>query len=172
MNFKKLAKNSIIIFLLCCLCHFGYSAFPNFISSIFFPVNESIFEHLKMLFTAEILFSIGCFLFIKDKNQYLRMLLRGYLSIFILLLLYLPIYYLFGEIMILTLIILLITIFITEYILCFLSNKKHHPYLNMASIFLIIITYVIFAYLTYYPIKENLFLDKENNKYGIDILNK
>lgn len=125
-----------------------------------------------MLFTAEVIFSLGSFLFVKDKNKYIRILLRGYLSIFILLLLYLPIYYLFGEIMIVTLLILFITIFGTEYILEYLSTKKHHSYLNIVSVFLIIITYIIFGYLTYHPIKENLFLDKENNKYGIDILNK
>ncbi len=167
MNLKNLIKSSVIIFALCSLCHFGYSTFPSFISSIFFPVNESIFEHLKMLFTAEVIFSLGSFLFIKDNNKYIRMLLRGYLSIFILLLLYLPIYYLFGEIMIVTFLILFITIFATEYILGYLSTKKHHPYLNIASVFFIIITYILFSYLTYHPIKENLFLDKESNKYGI-----
>lgn len=172
MKFKNLLVRSIFIFILCSLCHFTYSTFPNFFTSIFAPVNESIFEHLKMLFTAEILFSIIIMVKEKDNNKYLRALLRGYISIFILLLLYLPIYYFLGEIMILTFIILFVTIFLTEYILTFLGKKKHHPYLNIASVFLIIITYMLFTFLTYHPIKEKLFWDSENKKYGIDILNK
>lgn len=173
MNLKKLLFSSILIFIISSLCHFLYSTFPCFLTSIFAPVNESIFEHLKMLFTAEMIFSIGTFLKEKeDRNKYLRMLLRGYLSIFILLLLYLPIYSFFGEHMIITLIILWITVLLTEYILTFLSKKKSHPYLNIASIFIIILTYVLFTYLTYHPIKEALFFDTKNQKYGIDILNK
>lgn len=173
MKFKNLLFRSIIIFLISTLCHFLYSTFPCFLTSIFAPVNESIFEHLKMLFTAEILFSLGSFYFEKkDKNKYLRMLLRGYLSLFILLLIYLPSYMLLGENMILTLVILFITIFLTEYILTFLSKKKHHPILNIVSVILIVLTYIIFTYLTYHPIKEQLFFDTKNKKYGIDILNE
>jgi len=171
MKIKKLLLATILVFVLCFLCHFGYSTFPCFITSIFFPVNESIFEHLKMLFTAEIIFSLLSLFYVKeDKNPFLRMLLRGYLSIFILLLLYLPIYYFLGEVMILTFIILFITIFLTEYILTFLSKKKSYHFLNMASIFMVIITFGIFTFLTYHPIKEELFFDPENKKYGIDIL--
>ncbi len=118
MKFKKLVLSTIIIFLLCSLCHFGYTIFPSFITSIFFPVNESIFEHLKMLFTAEVLFSIFTFSK-KDYSFFLLMFLRGCLSVFILLMLYLPIYYLLGEVMLVTFLILFITILLTEYILTF-----------------------------------------------------
>ena len=173
MNIKKLLLESIFIFILCALCHFGYTIFPNFLTSIFFPVNESIFEHLKMLFTAEIIFSIGKIIFEKkDKNKYLRMLLRGILSVFILLLLYLPLYYFLGEIMILTFLILFTTIFLTEYILSFLSSKKSHPYLNIASIVGVVFIFIILGYLTYHPIKEKLFFDEQHKKYGIDIIEK
>lgn len=173
MNMKKLLLESIIIFILCSFCHFGYTIFPNFVTSIFFPVNESIFEHLKMLFTAEVIFSIGkIILDKKDKNKYLRMFLRGILSVFILLLLYLPIYYFLGEIMLLTFLILFTTIFLTEYILSFLSSKKSHLSLNIASIAGTILLFIILGYLTYHPIKEKLFFDEQHKKYGIDIIEK
>ena len=35
--------------------HFLYKMFPNFITSIFLPVNESIWEHMKILFGSIIL---------------------------------------------------------------------------------------------------------------------
>lgn len=171
MKFKKLVLSTIIIFLLCSLCHFGYTIFPSFITSIFFPVNESIFEHLKMLFTAEVLFSIFTFSK-KDYSFFLRMLLRGCLSVFILLMLYLPIYYLLGEVMLVTFLILFITILLTEYILTFLPKKKHHCYWNVASVFLLIGIYILFTYFVYHPIFEKLFFDEENKKYGIDILDE
>lgn len=173
MNIKKLLLSSILIFILCALCHFGYTIFPSFITSIFFPVNESIFEHLKMLFTAEVIFSASQIILEKeDKNKYLRMFLRGILSVFILLLLYLPIYYFLGEIMILTFLILLTTIFLTEHILSFLSFKKGHYLLNIASMIGVILIFLILGYLTYHPIKEKLFFDEQHKKYGIDIIAK
>ncbi len=169
-DFKSLLFSSIIIFILCSLFHFGYRLLPSFFTSIFFPVNESIFEHLKMLATAEVIFSLLVMIRGKQKNSFLKMFLRIILSIFLLLLLYLPIYTIFGEVMIYTFIALFISIFLTEYILTFL--KKKHPILNVVSAFLIIIIYLFFLYLTYHPIHEMLFYDNKNHKYGIDILDK
>ena len=48
-----LKRNQIIsvltIILLSTLFHGIYEKFPNFLTSIFFPVNESIWEHNKMI---------------------------------------------------------------------------------------------------------------------------
>ena len=43
---------------------------------------------------------------------------------------------------------------------------------NIICLILLIINFIIFAILTYYPLKIDLFLDTQSNKYGIDILNK
>ena len=40
--------------------------------------------------------------------------------------------------------------------------------LNIISLILIIISYIIFAYLTYNPIKTELFFDTQEEKYGIN----
>ena len=109
---KKIIINSIIIFLICSLFHFGY----DFITSLFFPVNESIWEHLKMIFTSTIVFSFISNLFYHDKNILFKTYIRTMATIIILLILYLPTYYLLGEVMILTLIILFISIFLSEVI--------------------------------------------------------
>ena len=47
---KKIIINSSIIFAMCFIFHFAYQVLPNFITSIISPVNESIYEHFKMLF--------------------------------------------------------------------------------------------------------------------------
>ena len=92
----------------------------------------------------------------------------GVTYVVVLLILFLPIYYIFGENIVLTLIILFISIFITEIIMSKISNKKLIKYLNFISIFLIIISYFIFGYLTYNTPKLDLFRDPTNNTYGLN----
>ena len=163
---KKILINTISIFIISTILHFIYNIFPNFITSIFTPVNESIFEHLKLIFTSTFLYTIISNIFTKEKNIFLISLLKGILTIIILLIIYLPIRYLFGEVLIVTLIILFISILLSEIII---NNtiKKEYKILNIISIFLIIINYIIFTHFTYNPIKTFLFYDTETKSYGI-----
>ena len=51
MSLKKLKILGVIMaFLLCFPLHFLYDKIPSFITSIISPVNESIWEHMKILF--------------------------------------------------------------------------------------------------------------------------
>ena len=59
---------TIIIFILSFPIHFIYNIFPNFITSIFFPLNESIFEHMKIIYTSILISSIIEYLIYKYKN--------------------------------------------------------------------------------------------------------
>ena len=124
-----------------------------------------------MIFSAIIVYTFISNIFLKEKNIFTKTYLRSILTILILLILYIPINYIFGENLILTLIILFISILLSEIITHTLltnNNKK----LNIICAILLIINFIIFALFTYFPPKFNLFLDKKNNKYGIDILNK
>ena len=59
------------IFIMMCLSflsHFMYEWCDNFLFSIFFPVNESLFEHLKLMFTTQILISLIIYLILKLRN--------------------------------------------------------------------------------------------------------
>ena len=58
----------IILFLLSFPIHFLYTWFTNIITSFFAPVNESIFEHMKMIYTTYLLFSLIEYIYIKFKN--------------------------------------------------------------------------------------------------------
>lgn len=174
MNLKKIKIISTIgIFILCFLTHFIYNLFPNYIFAIFFPVNESIWEHMKMLYTTILLYGIIEYLLIikfniKTNNYLLNLFVVAIISIPLYLLIFLPIYYKFGENMFITLTILFIVIVIVNYLSYYLLKIKKINYSNIIAIVLIIITYIVFGYLTYNPIKNDLFFDTEEEKYGID----
>ena len=62
--------------------------------------------------------------------------------------------------------------FITYIICCCISyyilKFKEIKYQNIISIIFIIIIYIIFGYLTYNPLKNDMFFDTEEAKYGIN----
>lgn len=148
---KKIITNSLNIFLLCFILHFLYHILKIPVLRIFLPTKESIFEHIKLLFTANILFS----LLKKDTSKYLKALIRGILSNIILLVIYTPIFLKMGEILPLTLFILLISILISEF---FTSKIKKYPKkVEYYSIFIILTIYYILLYLTDYPPNNLIF---------------
>lgn len=168
--FKKVLLNSIIIFVLSTLIHFLYDSLPFFITSIFAPVNESIFEHMKLIFSSYMLFLLIQILFKKSKknNHISSFVISALINIFIFLIIYLPINAIIGkEIMFITLTIYFITIVASNYILIRIQERKNNDSLKNYAIISIIIIYIIFTILTYYPLKIDLFLDKETNTYGI-----
>ena len=64
---------------------------------------------------------------------------------------------------------LLITIVFCEYISYLIMKENHNKKINIISLILIIIGYIIFGYLTYNPTQNYLFYDKKAKKYGINI---
>ncbi|NLL45004.1 MAG: hypothetical protein GX247_05010 [Mollicutes bacterium] len=176
MNLKKIKIISTIgIFLLSFLTHYLYKWFPNDLFAIFFPVNESIWEHMKMLFTTVLLYSIiEYFLLhyfkIKHHNFFWSIWITATLSIIIYLTLYMPFYYLLGNNKIIIFSVLIITIILIQLISYYILNSKNIK-LNYLPIILIIISYIIFGYLTYYPPKNELFFDFNEEKYGINNYN-
>jgi hypothetical protein len=173
-NLKKTKIISIfIIFLLCFPLHFLYDLFPNSFFALITPVNESIWEHMKLPFTSILINGILEYFILKKyhikfNNFFIDLFITSVISIFIFLCIYLPIYYTFGEHMIITLIILFISIAITQFISYYILQANNLKWLNYFSIILIITCYIIFGYLTYDPPKSNIFLDTENNVYGIN----
>ena len=67
-NKKIMIIKTIAIFLSLFLFSFGYKIFPNFLTAIIFPVNESLFEHLKMIYNAEIIISLIIYIILKIKK--------------------------------------------------------------------------------------------------------
>ncbi len=172
MNLKKIKLIGIIgIFGLCFINHFIYDIFPNDFFAIFFPVNESIWEHMKMLFTTVLIYGFIEYIFLKYykiqfSNFFLSLYLSSLFSIVIYLSLFLPFSYLFGESEILIFSTLIITIILIQLLGYYVMIKKQYNF-QFIPVILIGISYIVFGYLTYHPIKTDLFYDKSHEKYGI-----
>lgn len=162
---KKRLKiiGTIIAFILCFPFHGIYDKFPNTLTSIFFPVNESIWEHMKILFTTIMVSSViqKIIMYIKKEdvtNICFSNFIGAISSIPIFLILFLPIYYLFGENFPLTILIMLITIIISQIIAYRLLLKPNFKMENK-TILLVILVYTIFTILTYNPLNLDIFVD-------------
>lgn len=173
MSLKKLKIIGIVLaFLLAFPLHFLYDTFPSFITSIITPVNESIWEHMKIIF-GSILFSgvIQKIIVIKKELKYnnicISNVISAFLSIFIFLIIYLPIYNIIGENFIITIIIMLITFIISQIITVFIIKLKKDLHMENYAILFTILIYVTFGLLTYYPPQNKLFKDPMTNIYGI-----
>ena len=177
MTLKKSRIISTIgIFLLCFLFHFIYEWIPSTITAIFFPVNESIWVHMKILFSAVVFYGIIDYIIlqkfkIKYNNFFTSLFITALTIIPIYLIMFLPIYYKIGKNMVITIVIMLIAIIISQVISYKILKGKDFDKLNIISLILIIISYIIFAYLTYNPIKTELFFDTQEEKYGLNNYN-
>ena len=173
MNLKKVKIiGGVVVFLLTFLLHFIYEAYPNFIFSVIAPVNESIWEHMKLIYSSFIIYGIIEFLIIKRKvkfNNYLfQLFLVPVLGIISYLIIYLPVYHIFGENLIFSIILLGIIIVLEEVISYFilkLSNIKKSSLIGLVGI---VLGYILFFNFTYYPPHNYLFIDIQTNSYGIN----
>ena len=165
----------LVIFALTVLYHFLYEWFPNPVFSVLFPVNESIWEHMKLLYSGILTWGIVEYFILKRKNikftnYFSSLFLTMITSIIVYLILYLLLYSLFKENMFISiglLIIVIILMGIFNYYL--IIRKEENWFLDKVSIILIILGYVVFLSLTYDPPRNYIFYDTTENKYGIDI---
>ena len=176
MSLKKIKIISFfIIILLSVLFHFLYEWFPNIIFSIIFPVNESIWEHMKLLYSGFIIWGIFEYIILKKcnitfYNYFYQLFLISITSILFYLIMYIPLYQVFGENIFISIGLLIIVILLEEiFSYNLLLNYKRITILNKFSVILILLFYIVFGSLTYNPLKNYLFYDILNNKYGINI---
>ena len=164
MSKKKLKViGGIIAFLLCFPSHFIYDKFPNFLTSIFFPVNESIWEHMKIFFTSIMVSSLIQKIIMYTKKEDITNIcfsnfIASISSIPIFLIMFLPIYNIIGENFPVTILLMLITIIISQIISYKILLKRDFKMENK-TILLVILIYIIFTILTYYPLNNSLFED-------------
>ncbi len=154
---------TIIAFILTFILHNLYKNIPNILTSIIAPVNESSWEHMKLLFTSILIAGIIQKLIVKyNKLKINNVCISNYiaalLSIPIFLIISSPIYKIIGENFIITIIIMLLSIIISEYISYKIMDQKDLKLENYAIVFTII-TYIIFLILTNYPPNNSLFIE-------------
>ena len=163
----------IITFVLCFPLHFVFDFFPIKIVTPFVPVNESIWEHMKLIFTSFVISNFIEDYLLRNKNiyinnKYLQMFISPIIGIIIYLIIFIPLYNNFGENLFISLFLLFIVIIIEHIISYYIYNFKDIKYEKLIGIIGLIIVYIIFYILTYYPIKTPLFFDELNQNYGIN----
>lgn len=174
MNLKKISLISIgVIFLLSFPSHFMFDLFPNVLVSFFFPVNESIWEHMKILYTSILLGNIVKYWLLKHykisfNNFSFSLVISSFSAVIIYLLIYIPLYAILGENMFISIVLMLLVYVIVEMFSYFILRFKPIKYINSLGYVFIIIGYVIFIYFTYKPIYNYLFYDTLNGYYGIN----
>lgn len=160
---KKNIFMIIFLFLLSFLWHFMYDWFPSVLTSIFFPVNESIWEHMKIIFYCLL---IGSVLEKKGNNYYLNILVKPLVGVLFYLIIFIPLYLIFGESMFISLSLMLFTYIIME-LLGIKILKQEELNIKVLPIIIIILISILFSILTYYPLHNFLFFDSVKLGYGI-----
>ena len=178
MTLKKDKIISIFgIFILSFLIHFLYQVLPNTFTAMLSPVNESIWEHQKMLFVSVVLYGIIDYIIlnkfeIKYNNFYIALFISAVAIIPIFLFMYLPIYFKIGQNMAMNIFIMFLAIVFSQYISYKILSTHYDSYIkNLISIGLIGVCFITFSYFTYYPIKTKLFFDTKEERYGINNYN-
>lgn len=160
---KKNIFMIIFLFLLSFLWHFMYDWFPSVLTSIFFPVNESIWEHMKIIFYCLL---IGSVLEKKGNNYYLNILVKPLVGVLFYLIIFIPLYLIFGESMFISISLMLFTYIIME-LLGIKISKQEELNIKALPIIIIILISILFSILTFYPLHNFLFFDSVKLGYGI-----
>lgn len=164
--------NVFIIFIFSVIFHFLYELFPNYLFSILLPVNESVWEHMKLIVTSTLVFNIFEYFIYRKKNINYNNFLLGnitssILGVIIYLLIYIPLDSIFGHSPFISIPLLFIIFILIEFIRNYIFSLGKIKYTNILGIILVIMVYLLFWYFTYYPPKISLFYDTLNMVYGI-----
>lgn len=178
---RKLVVSKIVgilfTILLGTLLHFVYEwSNYNLIVAFFAPVNESVWEHLKLLFFPTLLYSLIEYQYYgKYYANYIPSitlgLIAGLLSIVVL-------YYTYSgilghNVLVIDILIFMISVIITQYISYYiLKNQLFLDVSNANSLLVLIGITLIFFMFTYKPPMCELFKDPIYHTYGINSMKK
>lgn len=163
--YKKIKTYGAITWIiLTFVSHFMYDLFPNNIIASFFPINESVWEHMKLFVTPAIIVFILEMIYMKKnritiQNNYLSLLIEIMSSAGLFLTIFLPFYYRFKHNLLITLIMMFISIIVAKYLGYIVTSEKNELILNIITIPLILIIIIINIVFTFNPPNSALFID-------------
>lgn len=173
---KWIKKLEFIGFILVCVfgtvLHFVYDwTNENSFVALFVPVNESVWEHLKLIFFPYTIYAI--YETIKLKNNKFNIFFAKAIGVSAGMLTTLCIYYLItgitgrqiSAVNIASFFIGVAAAYLISYLL--LTKSIGKGIINGIAIVYIIILVALFMYLTYHPVEIPLFLDPQTNTYSI-----
>lgn len=173
---KTILSGTLIIFILATLFHFLFEITgESRIAAAFFPVNESIFEHLKLVLYPSIIFWMASY-FILNRNykiNFSKWIVSMTISIIIATLYILSSFYVLRyafEVQSLALDILSILVgpFLGQLLgLHYYNRGKTNAILTAICVAIVILLIIIFTKFTFNPPKLPIFKDFSSGKYGI-----
>lgn len=153
----------IIAVILGTLLHFAYDVSNNnLFIGLFAPVNESVWEHLKLVVVPIILFTIITFV-IKKEDIFLSSALAIILSSSFILF----IHYLFKNLGIKNMTVDILSYIIAMFIAFYYISVTNFKNTKTIGIILLTLILLILPLFTLKPPKLQLFLDETTNTYGI-----
>lgn len=166
--------STIFSIILGTVLHFTYNFLHKpFVLGFFLPINESVFEHLKLVLIPLTLVGIAyTILFKKQKNLWYYISISTIISMIFIPLAHYSYTNLFNTYSaIFDIVIYIIAmIFANIYTYLKLTNKTKQNDKNSVGILLLIAIYFICVIFTIYPPQIELFIDPINNTYGIFML--
>ena len=151
---------------------FSYSGYSTLVGA-FTPVNESVWEHLKLLLFPTVLISIGEYLLCgRNKNGYI---ISKIISLLIGLVFIITAFYTYtgisgSESFIADIIIFILSCAITSFLTCIFMNSKLIKFNDSKTIIAILILtalILMFVYFTFDPPMLELFRDPISEDFGI-----
>ena len=169
---KRIIIDTILLMAISFLIHGIYEMWPNALTSILFPVNESIWEHGKLiLMSFVLLYPIKRFIFKDDANSFSADIITALICIALTYLIFTPIFlYILKtqDNMVVTIVIYLVCIVLSLIIReKYVAKRLNHD--CVIGITFLIALIIIFGILTYNPAKKPIFYDYKKEVYGIDI---
>ena len=169
-----MSKKTSIIYLVITIIfgvlnHFVYDLMPYPIVGIFVPVNESIFEHLKLTFFPFLLTCLLRSFSVSDKDYFFKVSASALVGIGTILILYYFINIFVTPHAFINILIFIIACLLQEYTFYKQMNSLYVnlPFGNPEG-FIILLTFILaFIIFTFTPPKLELFRDPVTNTYGI-----
>ena len=177
MRFKKSLLvwhivGSLAIMSLAALWHFVYAWTPNVVAAVIFPVNESVWEHMKLfLIPSMVFFTIE---FIAIGYRFRNYIFAQGISLLVMPLSTLAIFYFYRNLanieenLIIDIVITFISICLGLYIGYKLTVMKRKIGTSVVTLFIALILAVVYGVLTFLPPKVPMFLDTNTGGYGIE----
>lgn len=168
-NIKKYFIISCIIAIIFgTLQHFAYDiSNNNILVGLISPVNESVWEHLKLVLLPLTLFAIITKIKLKQKNVMIATSIATITACMFILIVHYTFLLFNIESATVDIIAYILSIMLAFYIIyIFYTNNILAKYESLGFI-LIISMFILFGIFTFYPPQHELFLDKNLNIYGI-----
>lgn len=167
---KEIFLSFFLYFTSAVLLHFAYDfSNKNKIVAIFASVNESIWEHIKLLITPIFLFSTIGNIICKNDNYFFILMIKLLLAIFLINFFFIIKVKLFknryGFLNILNMIITTLIISIVSYYLKYVNIPS---FINSLSSVIVMIIFIMYLSFTFFPPKTSMFKDYQTFSYGIN----